>query len=80
MTTPPRTIRIGEYDVPEPLRWAPDDDAVCYGVDLLDELNRVKEFRWDGHYAILGMGILHKTREAAQLHAEAIISLSKAQL
>ena len=74
----PRTIRIGEFDVPEPVReplvwgqeyWVArvlDDGAVKYTWhdDAVDSL-------W------LADGLIHLTKEAAQIHIDALLSFTK---
>jgi len=72
----PRTIRIGEYDVPEPMREAPE---VGSRVFLFNMVGDTKATRWDGDDVdkrMLNSGICHSTQEAAELHAKALISLT----
>ncbi len=72
----PRTIRIGEYDVPEPMREAPD---VGSRVFLFNMVGDTKATMWDGDDVdkrMLNSGICHSTQEAAELHAKALISLT----
>lgn len=74
----PKTIRIGEYDVPEPLRAAPVKDAEYFRFDLGSE-GWVHSTQWgdyDCEVRWLQRGILHSTKEAAELHAKALLSLS----
>jgi len=76
----PRTIRIGEFDVPEPLREAPE--GCC---ETLFIVNPTREdgfapIIWDGDSQDklwLSRGLLHKTRDAASAHAKALLSLTK---
>jgi hypothetical protein len=77
---PPKTIRIGEYDVPEPVREPLEDDKEYWGVDPMAE-----EFAWNykWHNAAfcnlrLRRGLIHLTKEAAVIHAKALLSLTKA--
>ena len=77
---PPKTIRIGEYDVPEPVREPLEDDKEYWGVDPMAE-----EFAWKykWHTAAfcnlrLRRGLIHLTKEAAVIHAKALLSLTKA--
>lgn len=76
----PRTIQIGEFDVPEPLREAPAIGATAWYVTL----NDIKTFEPLVHYAndsffqrALERGLLHATREAAELHAKALLSFTQ---
>ena len=75
-----KTIRIGEYDVPEPVREPLEDDKEYWGVDPMAE-----EFAWNykWHNAAfcnlrLRRGLIHLTKEAAVIHAKALLSLTKA--
>lgn len=81
-----KTIRIGEYDVPEPLREAPEIGTTYYVINIYSGGADVcvwgsyMEFELEA----LRRGFLHATREAAELHAKAlhakaIISLTKAK-
>ena len=72
----PRTIRIGEYDVPEPMREAPEVGSIVF---LFNMVGDTKATRWDGDDVdkrMLNSGICHSTPEAAELHAKALISLT----
>ncbi len=74
-----KTIRIGSFDVPEPMRekpeykttyWTADPvyvDLVCHGV-WLESCRDLKLFK---------LGICHATKEAAQLHAKALFSFTE---
>lgn len=74
----PRTIRIGDYDVPEPEREPLELGQQYYYVNLGNAdcwycdywANRGWEIR------LLKMGLIHLTRSAAELHARALISLT----
>lgn len=77
---PPKTIRIGKYDVPEPVREPLECGQVYFIPDLV-ELRFVQEFSWQGHVSdklFLRCGLIHLTKEAAVIHAKALISLTKA--
>lgn len=76
----PKTILINGYEVPEPLRAAPEEGTVIYTIDV-DSTELVScpfnflptqtvQLRW------LARGILHSTKEAAQLHAKALLSFT----
>lgn len=75
----PRTIKIGDREVPEPLREAPLIGTIVY-LPRLDPFPRLPDsFKWSGspeHCKVLARGILHLTRDAAIAHAEALIALS----
>ena len=74
----PRTIRIGEYDVPEPCR-EPLQNGDLYWIASLDEESPLLEYTWredriDDIW--LSRGIIHRTQEAADIHSKALISLT----
>jgi hypothetical protein len=74
-----KTIRIGEYDVPEPLRVKPNIGEAYYYVGFHRE-NNVYRYSWMNDVVdnkLLSKGIVHLTQEAAKLHAKALISLTK---
>ena len=74
----PKTIRIGDYDVPEPMRVAPGDSEMFYVPTILSgslyTARRWGDFR--DQQAQLAAGLCHFTAEAAELHAKALISLT----
>ena len=78
---PPKTIRIGEYDVPEPVRKPlEDDDKEYWGVDLMAEELACK-YKWNNALfcnLMFRRGLIHLTKEAAVIHAKALLSLTKA--
>ena len=77
---PPKTIRIGEYDVPEPVREPLEDDKEYWGVDPMAE-ELAWKYKWNNALfcnLMLRRGLIHLTKEAAVIHAEALLSLTKA--
>jgi hypothetical protein len=76
----PLTIRIGEYDVPEPLRDEPEDGEVYWVVDFSSTDTVSDIYTWSGDFIDrfwFNGGLIHTTEEAAQLHAKALISLTQ---
>ena len=76
----PKTIRIGEYDVPEPMRKEPEEDAEFFLPAVLSPREHISR-RWAGHpeqCEHLAAGLCHFTAEAAELHAKALISFTQA--
>ena len=77
---PPKTIRIGEYDVPEPVREPLEDDKEYWGVDpTATEL--AWSYKWNNAgfcNLMLRRGLIHLTKEAAVIHAKALLSLTEA--
>ena len=71
----PRTLKIGNYEVPEPCKVAPELGEEFWTVNPFAGPQR---FIWDGYkgdqYA-LNSGFVHLTEEAARQHYEAIKSL-----
>lgn len=74
-----KTIRIGNYDVPAPLRVAPEKSKSYYFVEISYATlacvttwinDTTDNFRLDS-------GICHLARESAELHAKALISLTE---
>lgn len=75
----PRTININGFEVPEPVI-----DELEYGTEFFkvelesDEL--CDNYTWNGDHfdkKWLSLGIIHLTREAAELHAKALLSFTK---
>lgn len=74
----PKTIRIGEFDVPEPLRVAPAI-GIQYFVSSITHPNAYTNYQWAGDdqdIEWLESGLCHSTPENAALHAKALISLT----
>ena len=77
---PPKTIRIGEYDVPEPVREPLENGATCW-YPKLSNIDLIDGYIWcndDTDVRMLSNGLIHLTEEAAKAHAEALLSLTKA--
>jgi hypothetical protein len=75
----PKTIRIGEYDVPEPMREMPAPDTKYYVADTVSP-SSPREFLWRRDSADINwfnLGIVHSTKDAAVLHAKALLSLTE---
>ncbi len=75
----PRTININGYEVPEPLRIAPSPDTTVYAVGIT-HTKFIMEHTYDNarywHKQLLNKGLLHLTKEAAELHAKALLSFT----
>lgn len=72
----PRTIRIGDYDVPEPIRNQPKTGSWYFSVECLTD--GVWHREWAGDYrddARLKAGLVHETREGAELMLKALQEL-----
>ena len=74
----PRTIRIGNYDVPEPYRGEmKQGQEYYYACPDLEEFYRLS--KWSNHRLDryrMKRGLIHLTPEAAALHGKALASLT----
>ena len=78
----PDTIKIGDFDVLEPLREAPEVGTRVYYPDLYPATYKYGGVVWRGkeqHYSLLKLGILHLTPEAATQHAKALLSFAEVE-
>lgn len=75
----PKTIRIGDYDVPEPMREAPDVGTTYYTACTMDkDLWGYATWVGDNMDTVwLLRGVVHSTKEAAVLHSRALVSLTQ---
>ena len=74
----PKTIRIGERDVPAPMRVAPVHGSKFWLV-VAHSLDKITPMHWHGGGADVGYlkhGLCHNNKEAAIAHAEALILVS----
>lgn len=74
----PRTININGFEVPEPLRTAPCEGTEVY-LPSLDGHGLVARKRFvDNIFDDLRLkrGLLHLTKEAAEMHAKALLSFT----
>jgi hypothetical protein len=75
----PRTIKINGFEVPEPVREPLEDGQEYYEVSIGSADNVVK-YTWRGEswdFHTMEKGIVHLTKKAAMLHAEALLSFTK---
>lgn len=76
----PRTININGYEVPEPVRSKPESGAEVFMVNLNNSQPvTVTFFIADVDTPALKHGLLHTTREAAELHAKALLSFTNSK-
>ena len=79
----PRTISINGYEVPDPVREPLGENDVYYYVTFgsLYTANGASESRWCDAAGVsrlrLDKGIIHLTREAAEIHAKALLSFTE---
>lgn len=74
----PRTIFIGEFEVPEPLKESPEKGSTCSYPSPTVELG-VQQFKWNGSKGQLRMlqhGQVHSSFDNAFAHCCAIIKVS----
>lgn len=82
------TIRIGEFDVPEPLREAPlstkdNPNRFMYVIKTLGKhpVERcVEQVCYEHNEIFVNNRIAHLTREAATLHTKALLSFTTTEL
>lgn len=78
----PRTIFIGEFEVPEPLKESPEKGSTCSYPSPTVELG-VQQFKWNGSKGQLRMlqhGQVHSSFDNAFAHCCAIIKVSGGEL
>ena len=74
----PRAIKIGDFDVPEPMRNNPVDGKEIYVVTP-HVREGITPSTWLGcgwQYTALGRGLVHESAENAEAHARALFSFS----
>lgn len=74
----PKTIRIGDMEVPEPMKTAPEYGTV-YWFPSFRHSKPANNFAWsgdEGDNRMLQRGFCHATKEAAEAHAQALILIS----
>lgn len=79
----PITIQIGTQSIPEPVRKALQVGDSYYPMVVRLCRPHVSAVKWTGSewdYARLEAGFIHLTAEAAEAHADALISLTKVKL
>lgn len=76
----PRTIKIGDMEVPEPIKDASDmSNGSEYYFPLVNCEDLCDDYCWDGDHTdlrLLKRGLIHKTKEAAVIHAKALVKIS----
>ncbi len=75
----PRTIMIGDMEIPSPLQEAPSDNTKYWTVSFFDEYSLVVGRFWCGSgndIAFLRHGLIHLDRDSAIDHARALITIS----
>lgn len=79
----PKTININGFEVPEPVKQ-PLPNTTIYFIPnlsaLIDTDAITDDFGWrsdDNDFLFLSRGIIHLTREAAELHAKALLSFTR---
>jgi len=81
----PRTININGFEVPEPLLVSPFGGEMIFIVTIFSNTGNaasdslVSDCYWcnsKNQHFWLNSGVIHKTREAAELHAKALLSFT----
>jgi hypothetical protein len=76
----PKTIRIGEFEVPEPLRETPAIGEKYFVANTASYSYPVFSSEWSGDdvdFYRLNIGLIHLTEEATQLHLDALLSFTR---
>jgi hypothetical protein len=74
----PRFIKIGEWEVPEPVKEPPKNGTRYYSPEI-ESPTLVESYLWENHSfdnTVLNHNILHLDKESATKHAEALIKVS----
>lgn len=77
----PKTIRIGAFDVPEPLRVAPKQGTHYWVSDISTADDDELFDTWNGlqsEILMLERGLIHSNEEGAEAMRNALLSLTKA--
>ena len=73
----PKTIRIGDLDVPEPMRVAPPAGTHYWIVSVSEEFSYSSTWAGDkSDFYCLERGLCQLTKEAAETHRKALILVS----
>ena len=71
-----QTININGFEVPEPEYESLNDGEIYYLTEIFD----IEYFQWrnsEQNFLWLSMGLVHKTKEAAEIHRDALLSFTK---
>ncbi|CDG19959.1 protein of unknown function [Xenorhabdus poinarii G6] len=74
----PRTIKIGEYDIPEPVREPLAEGQECY-IPNIRSVACPDTLIWSGalfNIEWLESGLIHLDSKSAEIHARALVSLT----
>jgi len=75
-----KTININGFDVPEPIREVPRVGTTYYYANTVAILYLNKPLTWAGNAVdmeLLRRGVCHLTKEAAEIHAKALVSFTE---
>ena len=75
----PKVININGIEVPEPMREEPKDGTPFWIIDIVYSEN-VRRSEWEASFMQkkwLKAGLCHLTKEAAELHANALLSFTR---
>ena len=74
--TPPKTININGIEVPEPVREPLNFGDEYVALDLICVIDDIEWFGDDWDMENLHLGIIHLTKEAAEIHRKALLSFT----
>lgn len=76
----PKTIKINGFDVPEPCRHPLKDGELFYLPPIFSFSGELVAFEWRNSWPDrmrhLNSGLVHLTKEAAEIHAKALMSFT----
>lgn len=79
----PKTIKIGNIEVPEPMHFAPAINSFFWAPELVEGMPTVFTSYWSGgpnDFERLRNGFCHTSKEAALAHAKALVEVTKQAL
>jgi hypothetical protein len=80
---PAHTININGIEVPEPERKELNDGDEYWCALIIDDDSTSVRYVWDSDSldrTSLSRGLIHRTREAAEIHAKALLSFTEAAI
>nr|WP_101127847.1 hypothetical protein [Neisseria meningitidis] len=76
----PQTIKVGKWEFPKPITFAPKIDTIYWVIRLHPEGFAPDDLIWSGDKAdfdLLGNRMIHLSREAAQTHADVLNAICR---
>lgn len=76
----PQTIKVGKWEFPKPITFAPKIDTIYWIVRLISEGYAPDDLIWSGDETdarLLANHMIHLSREAAQAHADVLNAICR---